>query len=52
MGNAFKIAVLAGDAIGPEIMTQAVRVFDLLHEHRDHAFELIEAPFGLSLIHI
>ena len=46
MGNAFKIAVLAGDAIGPEIMTQAVRVFDLLHEHRDHAFELIEAPFG------
>jgi 3-isopropylmalate dehydrogenase len=46
VGNAFKIAVLAGDAIGPEIMTQAVRVFDLLHEHRDHAFELIEAPFG------
>ena len=28
MGDAYKIAILAGDAIGPEIMAQAVRVFD------------------------
>jgi 3-isopropylmalate dehydrogenase len=46
MSNAYKVAILAGDAIGPEIMTQAVRVFDLIAEHRDVSFELIEAPFG------
>ncbi len=46
MTNAYKVAVLAGDAIGPEIMAQAVRVFDLLNEHRDVSFDLIDAPFG------
>jgi len=46
MPKPYKIAILAGDAIGPEIMTQAVRVFDLISRHRDVAFELIEAPFG------
>ena len=46
MTNAHKIAVLPGDAIGPEIMAQAVRVFDVLQRHRDVAFELTEAPFG------
>ncbi|MFT4632245.1 MAG: 3-isopropylmalate dehydrogenase [Candidatus Azotimanducaceae bacterium] len=44
--NTYKIALLAGDAIGPEIMTQAVRVLDLLTKHRDVDFELLEAPFG------
>ncbi len=46
MSNAYKIAVLPGDAIGPEIMAQAVRVFDVLQSKRDVSFELIEAPFG------
>ena len=46
MGDAYKIAILAGDAIGPEIMAQAVRVFDAVSRHRDVVFELIEAPFG------
>lgn len=46
MSNTYTIAILAGDAIGPEIMTQAVRVFDLIAQHRDVSFELIEAPFG------
>lgn len=46
MSNAYKIAVLPGDAIGPEIMAQAVRVFDVLQKNRDVSFELIEAPFG------
>ena len=46
MTNAYKVAVLAGDAIGPEIMAQAVRVFDVIQQHRDVAFELIDAPFG------
>ena len=48
MTNAYKIAILAGDAIGPEIMAQAVRVFSLLNQHRDLAFELLPAPFGAS----
>ncbi|MDP5059651.1 MAG: 3-isopropylmalate dehydrogenase [Pseudomonadales bacterium] len=46
--NAYKIAILAGDAIGPEIMAQAVRVLGLLSKHRDVAFELLEAPFGAN----
>jgi len=46
MTNAFKVAILAGDAIGPEIMTQALRVFDVLRQYRDLGFELMTAPFG------
>jgi 3-isopropylmalate dehydrogenase len=48
MTNAYKIAVLPGDAIGPEIMAQALRVFDVVRQHRDVEFELIECPFGAS----
>lgn len=48
MSNAYKIAILAGDAIGPEIMAQAVRVFDVISRHRDLSFELTEAPFGAA----
>ncbi|HJN49036.1 MAG: 3-isopropylmalate dehydrogenase [Pseudomonadales bacterium] len=44
--NGYKIAVLEGDAIGPEIMQQAVRVFDLLSQHRDVRFTLMPAKFG------
>ena len=46
MTNAYKIALLPGDAIGPEIMTQAIRVFEVLESKRDVSFELITAPFG------
>lgn len=46
MTNAYKVAVLEGDAIGPEIMKQAVRVFDIVSAHRDIDFELVRAPFG------
>ncbi len=48
MTNAYKIALLDGDAIGPEIMTQAIRVFDVLSRHRDIEFELTHAPFGAA----
>ena len=48
MTNAYKVAVLPGDAIGPEIMAQAVRVLDLLQEKRDLSFELVTAPFGAA----
>lgn len=48
MTNAYTVAVLPGDAIGPEIMAQAVRVFDVLHAHRDVEFNLLTAPFGAA----
>ena len=48
MSNTHRIAILAGDAIGPEIMAQAVRVFDVLSEHRDLGFELVPAAFGAA----
>ena len=48
MTNSHRIAVLPGDAIGPEIMTEALKTFPLVQAHRDVAFDLIEAPFGAN----
>lgn len=44
----YKIALLAGDGIGPEIMQEAVKVFKLIEERNDVSFELIDADFGAS----
>ena len=44
----YKIALLAGDGIGPEIMAEAVKVFRLVEERNDVTFELIDADFGAS----
>ena len=44
----YKIALLQGDGIGPEIMAEAVKVFRLVEERNDVTFELIEADFGAS----
>ncbi|CAA0125462.1 3-isopropylmalate dehydrogenase [Halioglobus japonicus] len=44
----YKIAILPGDGIGPEIMAEAVKVFRLVEERNDVTFELIEADFGAS----
>lgn len=46
--GSYSIAVLPGDAIGPEIMAEAVRVFPLLEAHLDISFTLRTAPFGAS----
>ena len=43
-----KIAILAGDGIGPEIMREAIKVLKLIEQRNDITFELIEAPFGAS----
>mgnify|MGYP006177453099 CR=1 FL=1 len=41
----YKIAVLPGDGIGPEIMREAVKVLKLVDARNDAVgFELIEAP--------
>ncbi|MBU2643498.1 3-isopropylmalate dehydrogenase [bacterium] len=42
----FKIAVLAGDGIGPEIMNQALKVLELVEKRNDVSFELMQGNFG------
>ena len=45
----YKIAILPGDGIGPEIMREAVKVLKLIDErNKEVSFELQEAPFGAS----
>lgn len=45
-----KIAVLSGDGIGPEIMTQGVAVLDAIAERFNHQFEYKEAICGAHAI--
>ncbi|MDD1641603.1 MAG: 3-isopropylmalate dehydrogenase [Methylococcaceae bacterium] len=42
----YKIAVLAGDGIGPEITQEAIKVLKLIEERNDVSFELMPAAFG------
>ncbi|MGI9250644.1 MAG: 3-isopropylmalate dehydrogenase [Pseudohongiellaceae bacterium] len=44
----YKIALLDGDGIGPEIMAQAVRILQLVGSRNDITFELTHAPFGAA----
>ncbi|MFM2484223.1 3-isopropylmalate dehydrogenase [Celerinatantimonas yamalensis] len=47
--NQYKIALLAGDGIGPEIMREAVKVLKAIEaRHRDVQFELQPALFGAA----
>jgi 3-isopropylmalate dehydrogenase len=45
-----KVAVLAGDGIGPEVMTQGLRCLRALADAHGHQLELIELPFGGAAI--
>jgi 3-isopropylmalate dehydrogenase len=45
-----RIAVLPGDGIGPEVMTQGVRSLRAVAEAYGHEFELTELPFGGAAI--
>ena len=42
----YKIAVLAGDGIGPEITREAIKVLKLIEQRNDVSFELLPASFG------
>jgi len=42
----YKIALLPGDGIGPEIMAEAIKVLKVIESRNDVTFELQEAPFG------
>lgn len=45
----YKIALLAGDGIGEEIMAEAVKILELVgSRNADVAFEMVPAPFGAS----
>ena len=52
MSNQFKIAVLAGDGIGPEVMARAVRVLHAVEKKFSLVFEFAEhAVGGMPLTH-
>jgi 3-isopropylmalate dehydrogenase len=44
----YKIALLDGDGIGPEITAEAVKILELVAQRNDIEFELEHAPFGAS----
>ena len=46
----YKIAVLAGDGIGPEIVEQAIKVLEKVGKKFGHTFEFKEAIVGASAI--
>ena len=46
--DSYKIAILDGDGIGPEIMYEAIKILDLVAERNQVNFELLHAPFGAS----
>ncbi len=44
--KSFKIAALAGDGIGPEVMAQAIKALRAVEAKFDAKFEITEAPVG------
>jgi 3-isopropylmalate dehydrogenase len=46
MGQVFKVAVLPGDGIGPEVMAEALRVLDAVEQRYDVRFERTRANVG------
>ena len=46
--DSYKIAILDGDGIGPEIMYEATKILDLVAERNQVNFKLLHAPFGAS----
>jgi len=45
-GRSFRLAVLPGDGIGPEVIAQAVKVLRAIEEIYGHRFELAYFPIG------
>ncbi len=44
----YKIALLDGDGIGPEIMAEAVKILKIVEQRNKVVFELTHAPFGAN----
>jgi 3-isopropylmalate dehydrogenase len=45
-----RVAVLAGDGIGPEVIAEAVRCLEAVAQRFGHEFELLRLPFGGAAI--
>jgi len=45
-----KIALLAGDGIGPEVTAEAVKVLETIAEKYEHTFDFTKAPVGAIAI--
>ncbi len=52
MSSAYRICLLPGDGIGPEITAEAVRVLGAIGEKHDVAFEFTEALLGGAAIDV
>lgn len=50
MGKNYKIAVLAGDGIGPEVMAQAIKVLQAVEKKHKISFEFNDALIGAIAI--
>ena len=48
--TSYKIAVLEGDGIGPEITQEAIKILKFVGSRNQIEFELNYAPFGASRI--
>ncbi len=46
---AHKIAILAGDGIGPEVMAEAIKVLDAVQRKFGFSLELHHAPMSAAL---
>ena len=46
MGKVYKVAVLPGDGIGPEVMAEALKVLDVVEKRYDVTFERTHANVG------
>jgi 3-isopropylmalate dehydrogenase len=46
VGGSFRIAVLPGDGIGPEVIAEALRCLDAIARACGHRFDLEQLPFG------
>ena len=44
----YKIAILAGDGIGPEITEEAIKVLKVIEQRNNLELELMHTPFGAS----
>ena len=48
--KSYKIAVLAGDGIGPEITREAIKILNLIEQRNNVSFELLPLHLGPALI--
>ena len=46
MGKTYRIGVISGDGIGPEVVREALRVLDLTAQIGDFGFDLVHYPWS------